>query len=485
MLGGLPELPESLNEAIANLTQALDLPLRVAVVGRIKSGKSTVVNALLGQKVAATDAGECTRIVSRFDFGFPESAVLHLEDGSRTRLPFDSGTLGTDFPKTSSPPVAVQVTLSNEFLRSVTVIDTPGLGSAHVEISQATTDYLTPHPGAGSILAADAVLFVLTGRLVVEELESLREMMNGFASELGLAVTALGLLTQLDHFAGIDTYESDVRERCESHATALRGYVSDVVPIAGLIAETAAAGLFSERDAHAIGTLAEQGDDVLETWLLSVERFRTKAICISEESRERLLELLGLYGIRFAIANHRQGKHGAAALTAELAKHSGVEPLRRRLLTELRIHADALRAASALRALEQLTFNQHNAEWDSATALLRDEVERLRLSPLMHTLNEREVHHGVASGLVAFAPPWREEALRMTAAGQAWERLGVEPDSSRQDMALAARRGVARWREYAYICGNPELEAAAGTVIRTYELLYRSLNEAPMEVDVL
>ena len=39
-------------------------PLRVAIAGKVKAGKSTLLNALVGEEIAPTDAGECTRIVT-------------------------------------------------------------------------------------------------------------------------------------------------------------------------------------------------------------------------------------------------------------------------------------------------------------------------------------------------------------------------------------------------------------------------------------
>ena len=66
-------------------------PLRVAVAGRVKSGKSTLVNALLRHKVAPTAYGECTRAVTWFRFGYPPQASLVFRDGGTRRLPLEQG----------------------------------------------------------------------------------------------------------------------------------------------------------------------------------------------------------------------------------------------------------------------------------------------------------------------------------------------------------------------------------------------------------
>ena len=39
-------------------------PLRIAVAGMVKAGKSTLLNAIIGEEIAPTDTGECTSIVT-------------------------------------------------------------------------------------------------------------------------------------------------------------------------------------------------------------------------------------------------------------------------------------------------------------------------------------------------------------------------------------------------------------------------------------
>ena len=49
-------------------------PLRVALVGRAKAGKSTLLNALVGDLVAPTDAAECTLVATEYHDGLTYGA---------------------------------------------------------------------------------------------------------------------------------------------------------------------------------------------------------------------------------------------------------------------------------------------------------------------------------------------------------------------------------------------------------------------------
>src|SRR5256885_2952363 len=72
---------------VFDVRRRLSEPLRVAIAGRLKSGKSTLVNALIGRRVAPTEVGEGTRIVTQFRYGTADRVDVGRRAGSRVSLP--------------------------------------------------------------------------------------------------------------------------------------------------------------------------------------------------------------------------------------------------------------------------------------------------------------------------------------------------------------------------------------------------------------
>lgn len=62
------ERPDVFHE-LQRIAARLNEPMRIALAGTLKAGKSTLVNALVGETVAPTDATEATRIVTWFRHG--------------------------------------------------------------------------------------------------------------------------------------------------------------------------------------------------------------------------------------------------------------------------------------------------------------------------------------------------------------------------------------------------------------------------------
>src|SRR4051812_34280101 len=66
---------------LTELSARLTGPLRVAIAGKIKAGKSTLLNALVGEELAPTDAGECTRIVTWYHRGDQPQVTVYPNTG--------------------------------------------------------------------------------------------------------------------------------------------------------------------------------------------------------------------------------------------------------------------------------------------------------------------------------------------------------------------------------------------------------------------
>src|SRR3989440_2237981 len=128
---------------VFDVRRRLSEPLRVAIAGRVKSGKSTLVNALIGRRVAPTEVGECTRIVTQFRYGTADRVDVVRRDGSRVSLPLDeSGMIPQRLGVPRGEISYVDVALTSDHLRDLMVVDTPGLSSANSVVSAGARRFL-------------------------------------------------------------------------------------------------------------------------------------------------------------------------------------------------------------------------------------------------------------------------------------------------------------------------------------------------------
>src|SRR4029077_10964710 len=85
--------PDVHNE-LERIGYRLNQPIRIALAGSLKAGKSTLVNALVGEEIAPTDATEATRIATWFRHGPTPRVTANRYDGLRSNIPISRGTAG-------------------------------------------------------------------------------------------------------------------------------------------------------------------------------------------------------------------------------------------------------------------------------------------------------------------------------------------------------------------------------------------------------
>ena len=184
------DLPNQANR----LGRILFSPPRILVVGRLKAGKSTLVNALLQERVAATGALETTKAVTVFRHGAPTRAEVFGVDGSFNRGDLTDGIL-TGLNRPVGDVDHVDMYLPNAAVKSMTLIDTPGISTLTVETRKATERLLIDgfKQTRDAAVDADAAVFLFDSMPRDDERE--------FVGKLGFTpLNTVGVLSRADGF---------------------------------------------------------------------------------------------------------------------------------------------------------------------------------------------------------------------------------------------------------------------------------------------
>lgn len=152
---------KSLQEKLLSLDKKLaSNQLHIAVLGQMKRGKSSFINALLGAEILPTGVLPVTAIITEIKYGpLPDGVVVYATGDWREQV--DLNTLADYITEAGNPGnkkqvASVEIAYPSPFLQSgIVLIDTPGIGSTHAHNTQTTENYLQ-HVDAGIIvLSAD------------------------------------------------------------------------------------------------------------------------------------------------------------------------------------------------------------------------------------------------------------------------------------------------------------------------------------------
>ncbi len=230
-------------ELLSSYKVRLHQPCMLAVAGKVKAGKSSFLNALIGEELAKVGDLETTATINKFVYGTPADARYPVkvvwDDGTETfeTLDFMDSLQGYDKETLSkaSKISYLEYLIENPLLRELTLVDTPGTGAVideHQEVAEKFFNLREKHKKQTNQCTseADAVVYLMGAVANVHDQGFLKDFKE--STESGMPLNAIGVLSKVD----IDVALLERRnEQAQYLGECLKNQLNTVIPVsAGL-----------------------------------------------------------------------------------------------------------------------------------------------------------------------------------------------------------------------------------------------------------
>lgn len=457
-------------------------PMRVAFAGRVSSGKSTLVNALVGQSLLPMGQTRCTGVVTELRNATPPGLVAHASDGTATRHPLAdlSGIV------TGSGTDRVLVDTDSPLLSRFNLIDTPGLASENAADAASVERTVAVSADDAS---ADAVVLVFGRGLATDDV-ALVQAVQGLSFGVS-PITTVGVLTRVEHYwpQAVDPMAEGrrVTELLMSAAGARR-MLFELRPVCSLAA--LAASTLTAEEHEDLVALADIPPDRLRGMLIRTKSFtrREEPALPPPDRRCALFDRFSGYGLELATQLIRDGAREPADLVAELSRRTGLTDLRDRLANQFGGRRDLIKlraVADRVRALPARMDGQLTGTDRAALASVVADVETLCLDD--HGFQELVVlQRHYDNGMPATAAHLDE--LRQVSGefgGHAAIRLGL-PETT--DLATLAARASERIAQWSRVAADPIAHGGsrevARVLLRSYERIAHHVDAARAHLEM-
>lgn len=494
---GQPSLVK-LHRLLQHCYGRLHQPMRVAIVGLIKAGKSTLMNALLGETVVATGAVEATFNVNWLQYGEQPSLRVYFKDDrapeSKSFPELEALTLRANENRDYLLSIKyIEVSYPNPILQTFNLIDTPGLKSFYQDDSQNTLNFLQLHGEELTAVTqaeaanADAVLYLFSHSIGTED-KDIVEQFQGPAMGQANPINAIGVLTKIDIYASdpevIDPLATGQRvaQRLAAHPQ-IRPLFYTIYPVGGLLA--LGAQTLKPEEFATLTELAALPESLFGWLTRSAARFRDKenredeVIPVTPAQRKPILEKLGLYGIELACSLIRSGITEQTQVAEKLLEKSGITLLRNLILSHFGHRAFLIKLGVSLQQISVACFQEQR----QLQGILRQIVEEIAgkfeaLQAQEHAFQELAVLRSHYEGKLRFSPDEVQQLLEVTGefGTSCGDRLGLGERATVTEMLPIAEERMYYWQQRAddYLGGDRATIAAAQVLARSYgRILYR------------
>jgi small GTP-binding protein len=224
-----PDAETDRQRILKNAADLRDMFFMVVIVGEFNAGKSTFVNALLGDELLPMGITPTTEAIEIIRYGDKKSTKPNLQEGEAVR--------NWTHPNTGSP--------------GVVIVDTPGTGSVFAKHEKIAKDFLS---------RSDLVLFLISAKKAFAQTERMyMEMARDYGKKIIIVINQIDLLEAKERKEVVSFVKQQVSELLN-----LEPPIFTVSAKNALKAEKRAGGLFRASSGVDDGQMSEVRQHLLE-----------------------------------------------------------------------------------------------------------------------------------------------------------------------------------------------------------------------------
>lgn len=470
---------QNLRLTITNSIAKLDEPMQLAIIGKISSSKSTLVNAILGKnELMSTGQKEVTYNVGWLKYGKPDSdIIIHYKDNrppcAKSRKEFER--LSVDVTHSEIDNISyIELFDDAEILKDINIIDTPGLDAKRERDSQNTLDFI-------SKVRPDAVVMLFTHAVSENVLEVVSRFNSGASFN---PLNAIGILSKIDVLwqetiprdkSALQIGRKMVENRKAKDAM-LAKTLFDLFPISALL--YLAATTVDERDISLIQNAFAAEPTSFARSLNSMPKFLAEPTNpMTEDERKFLAGKLGLYGIWLIV---QQLKTGVSVDVAEIKslffRESGAQDFKKSLYNHFGSRAKLIKIESVYQHLSQEIRRVRAAVRNSAELNLLSNVEQ-KLADVFSSLVHEHKEYGLLNMLYEGKLQLDEETVAefKNLCGEngnsAPEKLGLPSGTEMTELLNHAFARERHWRKEVALEPDPEEREWMNIILKSYSNL--------------